>query len=213
MTSIQPASFFNQKTSRLARKVTFRPIHSTADSKLVKNNLTSKVKRLGSLLVGNTKSRSSATDTLTIIPSTSALSLESSTTHEDSDEEHIATPNALTTEFKGILTIPNDGLSTVNQMEVNVASVTPKDQSNQPSVMVVETIKPSTEEQTLTRRRVASSLEKRDPNNRKPLSDVFMVIHQLRMAFEEIDNEIDEKIEYDHLQMLNSIIMTPRTLC
>ncbi|KAI8645831.1 hypothetical protein BD408DRAFT_411144 [Parasitella parasitica] len=210
MTSNQSISFSPQKSHQLAQEVvTFKPI-PTVDFNVVKNSMASKVKRLGSLLVRN-KSRPWATDRLTITSSTSALSLLSTTTDDDSEEEHVATPNASTTEFKDILTIPNS--NTVNQMNLDVVSVTPKDQSNQSSVVVVDTIEPSAKQQTRYKRRIVSSLEKRDPNNRKPLSDVFMVIHHLRMAFEEADSEIDQQIEYGHRQMLNSIIITPFTLC
>ncbi|KAL9538743.1 hypothetical protein MBANPS3_010705 [Mucor bainieri] len=171
----------------------------------------SKVKRFGSMLVRTKQQRPmiDTTATASIRPSPSSASLVSSatTSNEDSEEEeHVMTPSSSTTQFsKDVMITVVTPTSTVNyQMDLDIMSVTPKDQSNQLPTMVETLEPPSSEEQ------VASLAKKVQTTPHR--SDVVMVREQLRTMFEQIDVEIEQELESSHLNMLASINSTPRIM-
>ncbi|KAK4515570.1 glucose-6-phosphate isomerase [Mucor velutinosus] len=207
MTSSSITSFFHQKPNQLTRSSTFTGNKYDANS-IQRSSTLSKVKRFGSMLV-RTKQQRPMIDTTSpsVRPSPSSASLMSSATanNEDSEEEeHVMTPSSSTTQFSKDVMITVVTTNTVNyQMDLDMMSVTPKDQSNQLPIMVETLEPPSSEEQVTSLTKVQTT-----PSS----SDVFMVREQLRTMFEQIDAEIDQELESNHLLMLASIKSTPRTM-
>ncbi|GAN04127.1 hypothetical protein MAM1_0055d03587 [Mucor ambiguus] len=207
MTSTSIPSFFHQKPNQLTRSPTLAGNKYDANS-VRRSSTLSKVKRFGSMLVRTKQQRPMiSTTSPSVRPSLSSASLISSATasNEDSEEEeHIMTPSSSTTQFSKDVMITVVTPSTVNyQIDLDMMSVTPKDQSNQLPAMVETLESPSSEEQ------VASLTKVQTTHHR---SDVFMVREQLRTMFEQIDVEIEQELESSHLNMLASIKSTLRTM-
>ncbi|KAL7318652.1 hypothetical protein PS15m_001870 [Mucor circinelloides] len=213
MASTSITSFLHQKPNQLTRSSTIKSsvIHSDNGSSIGRSSSTlSKVKRFGSMLVRSKQQRPMLDTPFSVKPSPSSISLMSSTTtNEDSEEEeHVTTPSSSTTHFNKDVMItvvaPSTATNTVNyQIDLDMMSVTPKDQSNQLPTMVETLEPPSSEEQLASLVKVQTTLER---------SDVFMVREQLRTMFEQIDIEIEQELESSRLNMLQSIKSTPRTL-
>lgn len=232
MTSNHLTSFFHPKSNYLTRSATIKSnstdsqqfnADKSESSKAIKRASTlSKVKRFGSMLVRNKQRPMIDTSSVTLSNSCSSLTSLSFTTNDDSEEEeHVITPNASTTQFKDLsITVISP---TVSQMDLGMMSVTPKNQSNQLSAMV-ETLEPSSSsavQQAILNQELRNNvslkpeltkLEKFFPKKQEPISDVLMIKDQLRMAFEQIDLEIEQEFEFSHNQMLESIKTTSRTL-
>lgn len=232
MTSNHLTSFFHPKSNSLTRSATIKSNSTDSQqfnagknesSKAIKRSSTlSKVKRFGSMLVRNKQRPMIDTSLVTLSNSCTSLTSLSFTTNDDSEEEeHVITPNASTTQFKDLSIA--DISPTVSQMDLDMMSVTPKNQSNQLSTMV-ETLEPSSSsavQQAILNQELRNSvslkpeltkLEKVFPKKQEPISDVLMIKDQLRMAFEQIDLEIEQEFEFSHNQMLESIKTTSRTL-
>lgn len=233
MTSNHLTSFFHPKSNSLTRSATIKSNSTDSQqfnagksesSKAIKRSSTlSKVKRFGSMLVRNKQRPMIDTSSVMLSNSCTSLTSLSFTTNDDSEEEeHVITPNASTTQFKDLsITVISP---TVSQMDLGMMSVTPKNQTNQLST-TAETLEPSSSssalQQAILNQELRNSvslkpeltkLEKVFPKKQEPISDVLMIKDQLRMAFEQIDLEIEQEFEFSHNQMLESIKTTSRTL-
>lgn len=227
-----PSIFHNRSnkkdtTSLLSKRATIPSTKQLEElPPLQRSNTTlSKVKRFGSLLVRNKKSENTRTRADSIFPPSidttpcSNYRLSTTSTHNvssassDDDEEHVVTPTTTSSLPSHMFELPSLHRPAVNEQQyhnIDIIPVTPEIETNQDlaekdvilgtytsSVLVEE---PET---------IIPTVTIVDPET---LSGVLLVRYHLHLAAKEVDEAIENDLDFHRQQMLQNIRATPNFL-
>ncbi|GAA5812049.1 hypothetical protein MFLAVUS_005498 [Mucor flavus] len=227
-----PSIFHNRSnkkdtTSLLSKRATVSSAKQLEElPPLQRSNTTlSKVKRFGSLLVRNKKSENTRTRADNIFPPSidttpcSNYSLSTTSTHNvssssasssDDDEEHVVTPTTTSSLPSHMFELPSLNRPAVNEQQyhnIDIIPVTPEIETNQDlsekdviletSTSIVLMEEPET---------IIPTVTIVDPET---LSGVSLVRYHLYLAAKEVDEAIEDDLDFHRQQMLQNIRATP----
>ncbi|GAA5805710.1 hypothetical protein EDC94DRAFT_602872 [Helicostylum pulchrum] len=232
-----PSIFHNRSnkkdtTSLLSKRATISSAKQLEElPPLQRSNTTlSKVKRFGSLLVRNKKSENTRTRADSIFPpsidttpcsnyslsTTSTHNVSTSSSSSDEDEEHVVTPTTTSSSPSHIFELP----SLNHQPAVNGQQQQYHNSDIIPVEPEIETNQDLAEKDVISETNTSSVLIE-EPETIIPtvtivdpetLSGVSLVRYHLDLAAKEVDEAIDDELDFHRQQMLQNIRTTPTFL-